>query len=148
MSRLPVALVLLCLAAGGLWGLASLAPDGSGGTARVDVFVLGRDAEPLANGTVTARGDPLSALRALAAERGFAVEVERQTWVGPGCTADYVVGIAGLRETAAGGWNYYVRRPGGSWEWSPAGASCHALSDGDQVEWCWVEADRCGRHVP
>jgi hypothetical protein len=150
--RLPVAGALFLALAGGLWWTASLAGEGGAGTATATgsfpVFVVGPQGESLANGTVVSQGTPLAALQALSAQQGFLVETEEQTWIGDGCTATYVVGIAGQRETTSGGWNYYTRRPGGPWAWGPAGAACHRLSAGDEVEWCWVEADVCGHHTP
>ena len=112
------------------------------------VFVVGPDGSLLSDGTVTARGTPFDALGALADEEGFSVEVEQQTWIGGGCTATYVTGIAGRRESNTGGWNYYTRQTGeDDWAWGSAGAACHSLKAGDQVEWCWVESDVCRHHV-
>src|SRR5688572_5736171 len=111
-ARLAFALLLLAALAGGLWWTASMPDGGDPATAPFDVFVVGPDGASVANGTVVARGTPLDALQALADERGFPVEVEQQAWIGGGCTAAYVVGIAGQRETATGGWNYYTRQPG------------------------------------
>ena len=147
--RFVVAALVLGLLAGGLWWTTSL---GEGGEAipvgTFPVFVVGPDGGLLANGTATARGTPFDALQALAEAQGFQVEVEQQTWIGGGCTATYVVGIAGQRESTTGGWNYYTRRTGGEWTWGSSGAACHPLAAGDQVEWCWVESDACRHHVP
>ena len=147
--RLVVAVLLLAGLAGGLWWTASLAPDGSTGSRDVfAVYVVGPGGGLVANGTVVAMGTPLEVLRALANNAGFAVDVEQQAWIGGGCTAAYVVGIAGHRESSTGGWNYYTRQPGEPWAWGSAGAACHPLQPGDEVEWCWVEADVCQHHVP
>jgi hypothetical protein len=146
--RLVVAALLLATVAAGLWWTASLAPSGAGeATGEFAVFVVGPDGAGLANGTVRSRGTPLDALLALADERGFAVDLEQQAWIGPGCTAQYVAGIAGHGETTTGGWNYYTRKAGGDWTWGSSGAACHQLHAGDQVEWCWVEADVCRHHA-
>lgn len=145
--RLPVAIVLLVLLLAGLWWVASLAPKGDASEWRGQVYVVGPGG-PFANGTVVSRATPLSAVEALGALRGFGVEVEQQTWIGKGCTAAYVRGIGGVSETASGGWNYYVRSPGGPWAWRPEGAACYGLSSGQEVEWCWVETDVCRNHVP
>ncbi|MEO7397058.1 MAG: hypothetical protein ABIW84_00685 [Ilumatobacteraceae bacterium] len=146
--RLVVAILLLAALAGGLWWTASLTPESKKVvTAEFPVFVVGPEGDVLANGTVLAQGTPFDVLQALATERGFAVEVEQQTWIGSGCTAQYIVGIAGHRESVTGGWNYYTRQPGGNWTWQAAGAACHVLQHGDQVEWCWVETDVCRHHV-
>lgn len=151
-GRLLVAILLLAALAGGLWWTASLAPGNARSGAEVvtapfSIFVVGPGGELLANGTVVARGTPFEVLQALAIEDGFTVEVEQQAWIGTGCTAEYVVGIAGHRETVSGGWNYYTRQPGEAWTWGPTGAACHVLRPGDQVEWCWVEADVCEHHI-
>jgi hypothetical protein len=155
--RLVVAVLLLVLLGGGLWWTASLAPDGDGisseWTGTVYVVGLqtdgegGRGGSDVLSGDVRARGTPLDAVEALGAELGFGVDVEQQTWIGRGCTAAYVVGIAGQRETTTGGWNYYTREPGGDWTWRSEGAGCYGLAPGEQVEWCWVEVDVCGRHA-
>lgn len=146
--RLVVAVLLLGLLAGGLWWTASL--DGGDtplATGAFPVVVVGPQGSALANGTVVARGTPFDALQELAARQGFSVETEQQAWIGAGCTATYVVGIAGHRETATGGWNYYTRQAGGDWAWGAVGAACHRLHAGDQVEWCWVEGDVCRHHA-
>jgi hypothetical protein len=150
--RLVVAGILLVLLAGGLWWTATLG-DGDKGeavaTGTFAVFVVGPEGPLLANGTVTARGTPFDTLQALAGRDGFEVDVEQQTWIGRGCTATYVVGIAGHRESTTGGWNYYTRQAGDdAWTWGSQGAACHRLASGDQVEWCWVESDVCRHHVP
>ncbi|MEA3136577.1 MAG: hypothetical protein QOC71_858 [Thermoplasmata archaeon] len=151
-ARLVLSILLLVAVAGALWWTAALGPGGTNDQALVtgpfDAYVVGPEGEPLGNGTVLARGTPLDVLDALAATRGFGVEVDQQTWVGSGCTAAYVVGIAGHRETGTGGWNYYTRQVGQDWAWRSAGAACYRLSAGEQVEWCWVEADACRHHVP
>jgi hypothetical protein len=144
--RLPVAIVLLLLLLGGLWWVASLAPDGGVGAWGGPVYVVGPDGL-LANGTVVSEATPLSAVEALGTARGFGVEVEQQPWIGKGCTAAYVRGIGGVSETGSGGWNYYVRSAGGGWTWRPEGAACYVLTAGQEVEWCWVESDVCRRHV-
>jgi hypothetical protein len=145
--RLVVAVLVLATVAAGLWWTASLAPGSDeASTGRFTVFVVGPEGAAVANGTVIARGTPLEVLQVLAQQRAFTVEVEQQAWIGPGCTADYVVGIAGHRETATGGWNYYTRQPGKEWAWGSSGAACHVLSPGDEVEWCWVETDVCRHH--
>jgi hypothetical protein len=127
-----------------------LAPASAGdlGVGQFPAFVVGPGGALLANGTVVARGTPFDVLQALAAVRGFDVGVEEQAWVGSGCTAQYVTSIAGHGETVTGGWNYYTRQPGGDWTWRAAGAACHELAAGEQVEWCWVESNVCERHVP
>jgi hypothetical protein len=146
-ARLVVAAVLLCSLAGGLWWVASLAPRPGDGEGTHAVFIVAPDASVLANATVTSRPTPLAVLQALSVQRGVAIEVEQKPAVGSGCTAAYVVSIAGIRETTTGGWNYYVRQPGAEWAWKPAGAACYGLAVGDQVEWCWVESDVCRHHV-
>lgn len=149
MARFVVAVVLLASVAGGLWWVVSMAPpEGPQGEGDFRVAVVGPEGTMVADDVVRSRSDPLSALRGLAALEGFTVEVEQQTWIGPGCTAEYVVGIAGQRESSTGGWNYYVRSPGEDWEWKSAGAACYALEPGDEVEWCWVELDVCRHHAP
>ncbi|HUR25138.1 MAG TPA: hypothetical protein VM327_03875 [Candidatus Thermoplasmatota archaeon] len=143
-------MLLLAALAGGLWWTASIgAGDGDAPpSGPFQVFVVGPEGTLVANGTVLARGTPFDALRSLSDERGFEVEAEQQTWIGAGCTATYVAGIAGQRETSNGGWNYYTRAAGElQWTWGAAGAACHRLSPGDQVEWCWVESDVCRHHV-
>jgi hypothetical protein len=145
-------MLLLAAVGGGLWWTASL-DGGRGGegalvTGPFDAYVVGPDGASIGNGTVVARGTPSDVLDALGAARGFGVDVEQQTWMGGGCTATYVTGIAGHRETATGGWNYYTRQPGQEWGWRSAGAACYRLAVGEQVEWCWVEADVCQHHVP
>jgi hypothetical protein len=88
-------------------------------------------------------------VQALGAQRNFTVDLEERPLVGTGCSAHYLVGIAGQRETTTGGWNYYTRAAAGqSWSWRSAGAACYALSPGEQVEWCWVESDVCRHHAP
>lgn len=153
--RLAVAVFLFAVLAAGLWWTGSSSDNGNGNglPSRGDfhVFVVGPDGLGVANGTVDSSATPLDSLLALGEARGFPVEVEQQTWIGSGCTAAYVVGIAGHRETMTGGWNYYVRPAGvegAEWTWSSGGAACHRLSPGDEVEWCWVEADTCRHHVP
>lgn len=146
--RLVVAVLVLATLAAGLWWTASLAPSSDDiATGPFAVFVVGPEGSIVADGTVVTRGTPLDALQVLAEQQGFTVEVERQTWIGPGCTAEYVVGIAGHGETVTGGWNYYTRQPGDEWAWGSSGAACHVLDAGDQVEWCWVETDVCRHHV-
>jgi hypothetical protein len=144
--RLPAALALLLLLAGGLWWVAARAPHGDAGTWEGPVYVIGPGGL-LANGTVASQATPLAAVEALGNARGFRVEVEQQPWIGRGCTAAYVRGIGGVAETSNGGWNYYVRSSGGDWTWRPEGAACYVLSSGQQVEWCWVESDVCKGHV-
>lgn len=149
--RLAVAALLLVSVAAGLWWVVAQAPGGdvgSGARGEFRTVVVGPSGVPSHDRNVTAEATPLAAVQALAALEGFEVEVEQQPWIGSGCTASYVVGIDGTRETARGGWNYYVRSPGGDWEWKPAGAACHGLAPGDEVEWCWVELDVCARHAP
>jgi hypothetical protein len=149
--RLVVAVLLLAVLAGGLWWTASLRPDSDarGSEDRwVTVFVVGPEGVPAGNGTVLSRPTPFDALMALADSQGFSVEVEQQTWIGSGCTATYVAGIAGFGETETGGWNYYTRHPGEAWGWRSEGAACHHLHPDEQVEWCWVESDVCRHHVP
>lgn len=142
-----VAAIVLLVAFGGLFWWASSAPSSDGPVVgEFAVSVVGPEGERFANGTVHAVGTPYEVLRALAAERGFAVEVEEQPWIGPGCTAVYVKGIGPWSESATGGWNYYVRAAGGDWTWRPEGAACLALQPGQSVKWCWVEGDRCGHH--
>lgn len=148
-GRFVVAVVLLGVLAGGLWWTASQGADRSDIEAgSFEVFVVGPEGALVANGTAWSRATPFDALTALAEGRGFAVEVEEQSWIGGGCTATYVVGIAGHRESTTGGWNYYTRSVGGEWTWGSAGAACHRLAPGAQVEWCWVESDVCRHHVP
>ena len=147
--RLVVAVAVLGALAGGLLWTASSGGDGDAvATGPFEVFVVVPEGALLSQGIVSARGTPFDTLQVLAETRGFEVEVEQQAWVGPGCTATYVVGIAGQRETATGGWNYYTRQPGKGWAWGSSGAACHRLAPDDQVEWCWVEADVCRHHVP
>jgi hypothetical protein len=146
--RLVVAVLVLATLAAGLWWTASLAPSSDGaGEGAFTVFVVGPEGAGLANGTVMSRATPFDALLALGDQQAFAVEVEQQPWIGAGCTAEYVVGIAGHRETVTGGWNYYTRQPGQAWTWGSSGAACHVLLPGEQVEWCWVESDVCRHHV-
>src|SRR5687767_5785427 len=97
--RLSFAVLPLAALAGGLWWTASLSDGDDAAPGAFQAFVVGPGGAPLANGTVLAPGTPLGVLQALADERGFAVEVEQQPWVGGGCTAAYVAGIAGHRET-------------------------------------------------
>jgi hypothetical protein len=147
--RFVVSLLALALLAGGFWWTTSVSDDATApGVGSFHVSVVGRDGVHLANGTVLAKGTPLDVLQALADEQGFIVETEQQAWIGGGCTATYVLGIAGQRETKTGGWNYYTRGPGEEWSWGPSGAACHRLTAGEQVEWCWVESDVCEHHAP
>lgn len=147
--RLTFAVFLLVALAAGLWWSYSLAPPAPViGEGRFDVFVVGPGGGLLSNGSIQSRATPFDVLLAMAREAGFGVETEQQTWIGDGCTATYVVDIAGHRESVSGGWNYYTRQPGGEWSWRAAGAACYALGAGEQVEWCWVEGDTCARHVP
>jgi hypothetical protein len=145
--RLAVAACLLMLVAGGLVWVVQQAPSGSSEVGSFRVVVMGPGGDALADGFVESRATPFHALQALARAANVTVEVEQQPWIGPGCTAEYVIGIAGIRETATGGWNYYVRPVGGVWTWQWAGAACHALTPGDEVEWCWVEDDVCRHHA-
>ncbi|MEK6976436.1 MAG: hypothetical protein AABY18_08865 [Candidatus Thermoplasmatota archaeon] len=138
--RAAIAVVVLVLLAGGLWWIASLAPDPERPDGRFDVYVVG-PTTVLANGTVTlSDADALRVLLALSEQRGFDVNVDDFD----GCAYDYVRGIAGHTESATGGWNYYFRRGGGEWEWQAQAASCAGLESGEDLLWCWVEADeRC-----
>jgi hypothetical protein len=147
-KRLLAATAMLAvLAAGWLW-VASLAPHAGAAVANVSVAVVGPDGTVGPNGTVAEAASPLDAVQELGRQKGFPVVVEEQPWVGSGCTAHYVVAIAGWRETSTGGWNYYTRpSPGASWTWQAAGAACYALHAGEQVEWCWVEQDVCRHHA-
>jgi hypothetical protein len=145
--RLLLAVSAVLVLAGAFWWSVSLAPRGESAVGDFLVFVVGPDGEAVANGPVASRATPLDALQVLASERGFLVEVEKQPWIGGGCTSTYVVAIAGHRETATGGWNYYTREAGGNWTWGPVGAACHVLQPGEQVEWCWVESDVCRHHA-
>lgn len=146
-ARLAVAVAVLATVAGGLWWVASSAPDGSAAFGDFRVVVVGPDGLVLADGVVRAEGTPLAVLQELALLDNLTLEVEEQPWIGSGCTAQYVVAIAGERESVTGGWNYYVRSGAGDWAWKPAGAACHRLEPGDEVEWCWVEADVCRHHA-
>jgi hypothetical protein len=147
--RLVFAIALLVAMGGLLWWTAQgpatvTAPPTTGD---FTVFIVGAEGAGMANGTVHSVATPFHALRALAGQRNLTVLVEQQAWIGSGCTATYVTGIGGLRESGSGGWNYYIRQPGGDWTWKPDGAACYALAAGDQVEWCWVEGDVCRRHA-
>lgn len=107
------------------------------------VYVVG-PTSLLSEGNVTLdAADPLRILLAHAAEADFTVGYDDL----PGCAQDYVHAVHGHRETATGGWNFYLRAdtPGASWAWQPRSASCPgALQAGDDVLWCWVEPDeRC-----
>ena len=150
-ARLLVAVVLLATVGSGLWWVVSSAPSSSEpdrmaeGDFRVIVM---HEGDVVDDGLVRSLPTPLAALQALGELDHFSVDVEQQTWIGSGCTAEYVVGIAGKRESSTGGWNYYVRSPGGDWEWKSAGAACYVLEAGDEVEWCWVELDTCHHHAP
>ena len=141
MRAAAVAVLLAALAAAGLWWALRDAGDGPG---RPDgdfqVYVVGPTAL-LHGGTVHVEdADALLALQALAARDGFTVQVDDL----PGCQYDYVRAVAGHGETATGGWNYYLRAPGGDWAWQDHAASCGGLQEGDDVLWCWVEPDeRC-----
>lgn len=147
-GRVFVAVALFVLLGGGLWWTASQAPQGGDVVVGDFPVYVVADGEVVANGTVHAPGTPFEVLRALAGRLGLTLTVEQQTWIGGGCTATYVAGIGERRETASGGWNYYVRNDGGDWTWKPDGAACLALRPGDEVEWCWVEADSCRTHAP
>lgn len=149
--RLAVAALLLATVGAGLWWVASSAPAAPAdevGRGEFRLVVVWTDGTLAVDRLVDARATPFDVLLAGAAAGNFTVDVERQPWIGSGCTAEYVRGIAGQGETTTGGWNYYVRSPGGTWEWKPAGAACHVLHAGDEVEWCWVELDVCGHHAP
>lgn len=146
--RLAVSAALLLLV-GGAWAWAAWAAEESPVEMQeVRIVVVGRDGNVSHEGVVVAEANPLAALQGLALARGFDVEVEDQSWIGSGCTRHYVLGIDGQRETATGGWNYYVRQPGADWEWGSSGAACFRLDAGDEVEWCWVEFDVCRDHAP
>ncbi|MHB1262241.1 MAG: hypothetical protein ACYC2H_11065 [Thermoplasmatota archaeon] len=147
--RLVVAILLLGSLAVGLWWTSSTDPQAATiGEGRFKVFVVGPGGDLFSNGSVQSRATPFDVLVALAAENAFGIETEEQTWIGDGCTATYVVGIAGHHESVTGGWNYYTRQPGEEWSWRSAGAACHPLVAGEQVEWCWVEGDTCSHHIP
>ena len=149
MVRLAVAAVLLAVVAVGWWWAATSGSDAGAEvvTGEFRIAVVGRDGWA-DDRIVTAAGTPLEVLLAGAAAGNYTVEVEEQPWIGRGCTAHYVVGIAGQRESSTGGWNYYVRGPGEGWSWRPEGAACYVLEAGEQVEWCWVEVDVCRHHAP
>src|SRR5687767_10515307 len=119
-ARLIVAALLLATVGGGLWWVVASVPEGAE-VARGDfrTVVVAPDGSVVADRVVQAEGTPFDALQELASVEGFRVDVEEQPWIGGGCTAHYVVGIAGHRESATGGWNYYVRAGdrggGGGW---------------------------------
>ncbi len=125
-------------AAGGLaWWLVHDTAPPPRPTGDFDVYVVGGEAM-LHNGTVHVAGaDALKVLLALGDARGFTVAYDDLA----GCAYDYVHGVAGLGESGTGGWNYYLRRDGGDWDWQPRSASCPGLQSGDDVLWCWVEPD-------
>jgi hypothetical protein len=149
MVRLSVALVLLAtVGLGWWWAVSSGAERDPVAEGAHRVVVVGVDGAVMDDRVVWARETPLDAVRQAALEGNYTVEVEEQPWIGAGCTAAYVIGIAGLRESSTGGWNYYVRSPGEGWEWKSAGAACFELDPGDDVEWCWVEDDVCRHHAP
>jgi hypothetical protein len=138
-ARALAAIAVLAALAVGAWWIVSLAPADRP-TGEFDVYVVGQSAV-LANDTVqVADADALQVLLALAEARGFEVLVDDLD----GCAYDYVRGIAGLDESATGGWNYYFRPAGGEWKWQGQAASCAGLRGGEDVLWCWVEPDeRC-----
>lgn len=144
-ARTVVAVLLLGVLGGGLWWVVEQAPAETGpGT--FAVYVVAPDGSLFANGTVDlARPTALAALQALADLRGFHVGTQSASGFA-GCSKDYVRSIGPFDETASGGWNYYTRTQGGTWEWRPEGAGC-PLHSGLDVEWCWVERDVCGHHV-
>lgn len=142
-------MALLLALAGVLWWAAASTPGGGRAeTGDHRVVVVDPQGNVLADQVVRAPATPLALLLGLASLDNFTVDVEDQPWIGDGCTASYVVEIAGHRESSTGGWNYYVRGPGGDWAWKPAGAACYELGEGDEVEWCWVEVDVCRHHAP
>lgn len=127
-TLLVVAVTLVFL----LWPGSASAPSGA-----FTVHVVG-PTTLLHSGTVEVEhATELGVLLALAQRDGFAVRWDDL----PGCTYDYVRGIAGHDESAQGGWNYYLREPGASWTWQPRSASCPGLQAGNEILWCWVEAD-------
>ncbi|MHB8633209.1 MAG: hypothetical protein ACYDBQ_04470 [Thermoplasmatota archaeon] len=90
------------------------------------------------NGTVTHPvRTPLDALD-WAAQGNFSVTVQDFAGFGPGCRGLYVAGIGHEAQGGTGGWDYFVARPGGAWEWQSVGAGCRALSAGDAIQWRWV----------
>lgn len=128
-------LVVAATLAFAAWPTPPTAPSGD-----FEVHVVG-PAGPLHAGTVhVADATELAVVLALAERDGFEVQWDDR----PGCTYDYVRGIAGHQESATGGWNFYLRSGGGDWAWQPRSASCPGLQAGDDVLWCWVDADeRC-----
>lgn len=135
-----VAILLFALTAGLLWwGLAQQPGREAPASGDYRVYVVG-PASLLHEGTVSLdEATAWSALMALAAQRAFAVEADDL----PGCGQDYVRAVAGHGESAdGGGWNYYFR-DGASWQWQGQAASCAGIV-GDEVLWCWVDAnERC-----
>ncbi len=139
---------LAALLVAGAWWVWSVAPREPSDSGAFDVFVVAPDGSTWANGTVIAtNATALSVLELLAAQQGFGLDVEFQGGFGVGCAGAYVRGIGDIAETRSGGWNYYTRGAGGDWTWQAESAACHGLQAGEQVEWCWVEADVCENHV-
>lgn len=139
-ARGAVALALLLAMGLGLVWFAKETPAPAGqAPAKHAVYVVGPTSLLHAGNITMDSVTALAALQQLAQEQDFAVVADDL----PGCSYDYVRGVAGFTESSTGGWNYYVASPAG-WQWQDEAASCKTLAPGDAVLWCWVEPDeRC-----
>jgi hypothetical protein len=143
--RALLVFALLAILLLGMFWLVKLEGDPAG-PASLNVYVVAPDGSLFASGLVAvSSATALHVLQELARMHDFPLLVERMPGFA-GCSASYVRGIGPYEETPTGGWNFYVRTPGGSWSWQSYGAGC-ALPPNVEVEWCWVERDVCAHHV-
>lgn len=135
--RLLPSLFLVALLAASVRELAMPEPTAARGPHAVEI--VGPDG-PFWSGTAFA-SSPLEALVGGGDQAAFSIETETSAGFGSGCAGTYVTAIGPYRETASGGWNYYVRGAGdAAWRWGSVSAACYALEPGDDVQWRWVSA--------
>lgn len=144
-ARTGTAVIFLAILVGGLIWIAQIPPSVAESGTFV-VYVVAPDGALFANGTVeVAAASAQSILVALSNQLNFPVNIEERAGFS-GCSSSYVLGIGPYQESPSGGWNFYVREPGQSWQWQSYGAGC-PIPRGVEVEWCWVEHDACRHHV-